>query len=170
MADSTGTCRVVFYQKEVDQEPKAFRDFEFQENIYCKVYGTYRMYKEEVVVVGSHIEQVKQHNEVVNHLMRVFVAQQERVKGAISTTKLRSATGAAAGGEKNDESRNTNIVHAEIKKFLNQSGEPFFNTDDIFKRCQGRMNRDCFAKAVNSLEENGDIYQTGNENVFGCTN
>ena len=111
MADSTGTCRVVFYQKEVDQEPSAFRNFEFQENIYCKVYGTYRMYKEEVVVVGIHIEQIKAHNEIVNHMMRVFVSQQERVKGAISTTKLRSATGgAAAGAAQNDGKQNEAVV------------------------------------------------------------
>ena len=168
MADSTGTCRVVFYQKEVDQDPKAFRDFEFQENIYCKVYGTYRMYKEEVVVVGIHIEQIKQHNEIVNHLMRTFVSQQERVKGAISTTKLRSAGG--RDDTQNDEKRNEEIVHEEIKRHLKQSGDQFFNTRQVYQRCQGKMPQSSFSAAIDSLEKNGDIYPAGDADVYGYTN
>ena len=81
--DSTTCIRAIFYQKEQDSNPKAFANYKFRRNAYVKIYGTYRSFKGETVIVGHRIEEVGEHTEIVNHLLRVFVAHKERSQGPI---------------------------------------------------------------------------------------
>jgi hypothetical protein len=45
-----------------------------RQNMYAKVFGTIRFYKEEKGIVGTHIKKVEKYDEVVNHFLQVFVA------------------------------------------------------------------------------------------------
>lgn len=78
-----------------------------------KVYGTFRVFKEEVVMVGIHVEQVKDHNEIVNHLLRVMAAQQERMKGPITHDAMKSAPGASQVSNNFEDT-----VYRAAKRFL----------------------------------------------------
>jgi DNA/RNA endonuclease YhcR with UshA esterase domain len=54
--DNTGTFKVIFYQKGENEVPIALKNFTYQENIYVKIYGTIRVFKEEKAIVGTHIK------------------------------------------------------------------------------------------------------------------
>ena len=42
--------------------------------MYVKVYGTIRVFRDDKVIVGTHIKRVDRFDEVTNHLLQVFVA------------------------------------------------------------------------------------------------
>ena len=54
--DNSGTFKVIFYQKGENEVPIALKDFHYQENIYLKIYGTIRVFREEKAIVGTHIK------------------------------------------------------------------------------------------------------------------
>ena len=53
------------------------------------MYGTIRVFKEEKAIVGTHIKRVDKFDEVTNHLLQVFVAQQLRKKGVLTNAELK---------------------------------------------------------------------------------
>jgi hypothetical protein len=55
-----------------------------RKNMYIKVFGTIRLYKEEKAIVGNHIKKVEKYDEVVNHFLQAFVASQTRQKGVLT--------------------------------------------------------------------------------------
>lgn len=57
--------------------------------MYVKVYGTIRVFKDEKAIVGTHIKRVDKFDEVTNHLLQVFVAQQLRKKGVLTSSELK---------------------------------------------------------------------------------
>ena len=57
--------------------------------LYVKVYGTIRVFKDDKVIVGTHIKRVDRFDEVTNHLLQVFVAQQMRKKGVLTSSELK---------------------------------------------------------------------------------
>lgn len=73
--------------------PSALKNFEERQNIYVRVYGSVRVFKEERAIVGSKIEEIKEHNEVTNHLLQVFVSHQARLKGSLSNEQLKNKEG-----------------------------------------------------------------------------
>ena len=54
--------------------------------MYAKIFGTIRAYKEEKGIVGTHIKKVEKFEEMTNHLLQVFVANQMRLKGILSVS------------------------------------------------------------------------------------
>lgn len=74
ISDNTSTNKVVFYQKGTNETPAALKNFEEKQNIYVKVYGTIRVFKGDRKIVGSKIETIKDHNEITNHFLQVFVS------------------------------------------------------------------------------------------------
>lgn len=71
--DGTGAFKIIFYSKGENQIPIALRNFTYIQHTYIKVYGTIRIFKAEKAVVGTHIESISKHDEVVNHLLQTFV-------------------------------------------------------------------------------------------------
>ena len=67
--DSTGTNKVIFFMKGENEVPSALKDFNQRENIYVRVYGTIRIFKEERAIVGSAITEILKHDEITNHLL-----------------------------------------------------------------------------------------------------
>jgi len=88
--DNTGTFKVIFYQKGEHETPMALKDFVYEENMYVKVYGTIRVFKEEKAIVGTHIKKIEKFDEVTNHLLQVFVGHQIRKNGVLTKTDLRA--------------------------------------------------------------------------------
>ena len=88
--DNTGSHKVIFYKKGDNEQPKALKNFEFKENIWVKVKGTVRVFKEETAVIGQHIREIEQHDEVTNHFLQIFLAHQIRRKGVLSQDHLNS--------------------------------------------------------------------------------
>lgn len=58
----------------------------YSPNKYAKIFGTVRSYKDEKVIVGTHIKNIEKYDEVTNHLLQVFVASQMRKKGVLSVS------------------------------------------------------------------------------------
>lgn len=67
--DGTSCSKVVFYSKGENEKPSALADFNEKQNVYVKVYGSVRIFKEERGIVGARIEEIKEHNEITNHLL-----------------------------------------------------------------------------------------------------
>ena len=53
--------------------------------MYAKIFGTIRVYKEEKAIVGTHVKSIEKFDEVTNHFLQTFVAQQVRMKGTLGT-------------------------------------------------------------------------------------
>jgi hypothetical protein len=84
--DNTGTCKVIFYQKDQDQLPTALRNFEYKQYMYVKIFGSVRVYKEEKAIVGTHIRPIEKFEEITNHFLQTFVAHQIRTQGVLTVT------------------------------------------------------------------------------------
>lgn len=54
--DSTASNKVIFYQKGENEVPTALKDFKEEVNIYVKVYGGVRIFKEERAIIGNTIQ------------------------------------------------------------------------------------------------------------------
>ena len=67
--DNTGTFKVIFYQKGEHEVPIALKNFQYEQFMYVKVYGTIRVFKEEKAIVGTHIKKIEKFDEVTNHLL-----------------------------------------------------------------------------------------------------
>lgn len=72
--DGTASFNCIFYQKGENEVPIALKNLEFTEGMYARIYGTIRVFKEERGLVGSNIQAITNHNEVTNHLLKVFTA------------------------------------------------------------------------------------------------
>ena len=53
--DTTASNKVIFYMKGETEVPQALKDFNQRENVYVKIYGTIRIFKEERAIVGNNI-------------------------------------------------------------------------------------------------------------------
>lgn len=53
-----------------------------------KLFGTVRLFKEEKILVGTHVKRVEKFDEVTNHYLQVFTAQQIRQKGILTVRSL----------------------------------------------------------------------------------
>ena len=74
--DSTGCIKVIFFQSDTNQVNKGLKKVNLEQtNVYLKIYGTYRVFKDEVALVGVTAMPVTEHNEITNHLLRSFVGQ-----------------------------------------------------------------------------------------------
>ena len=135
-------------------------------NTYVKVFGTYRLFKDEVVIVGHFIEQVKDHNEVTNHMLRVFAGQQSRAKGPIPVEELSTVK---PRGSAVSESKIEETVLEAIKKLISTEGLQFVDMRNVFPRCRSSMTQDQFDSAVRSLEQQGTLYSAGEDHVYGTT-
>jgi len=69
ITDSTGFNKVVFYQKGENEVPTALKGIDIQENIYVKVFGSIRVFKDERGIVGSNIKQIEKFDDLTNHLL-----------------------------------------------------------------------------------------------------
>ena len=78
--DNTGVFSVIFYNREENQTPAGLRNYEFKEEGYVKVYGSIRMFKDNKAIVGTHIYNIENHDEVTNHFLQVFIAHCVRKK------------------------------------------------------------------------------------------
>ena len=51
--DNTSIFKVIFYQKGENEVPLALKDFEYKENLYVKIFGTIRVFKNEKAIIGT---------------------------------------------------------------------------------------------------------------------
>lgn len=86
--DNTSAHKVIFYKKGDNEKPKALKDFDYKENTWVRVKGTVRVFKEETAVIGNLIQVITQHDEITNHFLQIFLAQQIRKKGVLSQDQL----------------------------------------------------------------------------------
>ena len=88
ITDSTSTSQVIFYQKGEHEVPEQLKGLNLNEleNTYVKVYCSIRVFKEKRAIVGSHIAEIKKHDDITNHLLSIFVASQMRIKGTLDST------------------------------------------------------------------------------------
>ena len=80
--------------------PTALRNFKYEQFTYAKIYGTIRVFKEDKASIGTHIKQIDKFEEITNHFLSVFVAQQIRRKGVLKARELAMDVGPSisAGG------------------------------------------------------------------------
>ena len=164
--DTTESIRAIFYQKEQDTDPRAFKDYSYESGSYVKVYGTYRLFKDEVVIVGHHIQKLADHNEITNHLLRAFTSQQARTKGPLAVEQLGASKPAQRENSMN-ESQIEEIVLSEIKKLVNRESLEFVDVRNVFPLVRRQLKQDQFDACVSSLEQKGTLYSTGDDHVYG---
>ena len=135
--DNTGTFKVIFYLKEENQIPAPLKNFNYEQFAYVKVLGTIRVFKEEKAIVGTHIKRIEKFDELTNHLLQVFVANQIRKKGVLTSQDMKSGDqhkqqqmGGNAVGEENKA-----IVYNVIKTLSEKSN--FAHKNDIFSMLRG---------------------------------
>ena len=51
-----------------------------------KLFGTVRLFKEEKILVGTHVKKIEKFDEITNHFLQVFTAQQIRLKGILTVS------------------------------------------------------------------------------------
>lgn len=73
--DGTGLFKVIFYQKEQGVIPLALKNFEYKQGAYAKLFGTVRLFKEEKILVGTHVKKIEKFDEITNHYLQIFTAQ-----------------------------------------------------------------------------------------------
>jgi hypothetical protein len=95
--DTTCSNKVIFYQKGENEVPTALKDFNSRENIYVRVYGSVRVFKEERAIVGTKIMEITKHDEIPNHFLQVFVGHNIRTKGVLSPADIKGAQGERSG-------------------------------------------------------------------------
>lgn len=86
--DNTGVFTVVFYHREENQVPTALKNFEYEQFCYVKVFGSIRVFKEQKAIVGTHIEWIKDFDEVTNHFLQVFISHCVWKKGVLKEKDL----------------------------------------------------------------------------------
>jgi hypothetical protein len=88
----------MFYHKGENQIPTALRNFQYEQFTYAKIYGNIRVFKEDKAIIGTHIKRIEKFEEITNHFLSVFVAQQIRRKGVLKARELAMDVGNTAGG------------------------------------------------------------------------
>ena len=76
--------------------PFALKNFKERENVYVRVYGSIRVFKEERAIVGNNVKEIEKHDEISNHFLQVFVAHNIRTKGVLTNADLKASQ--AIGG------------------------------------------------------------------------
>ena len=88
--DSTEQFKVIFYHKGEAEEPAAFKNFTYKDDMHVKIYGSIRVFKEEKAIVGSNIKALKSQDELTNHFLQVFVSHNIRHKGLLNNAVLKA--------------------------------------------------------------------------------
>ena len=57
--------------------------------MYVRIYGSLRVFKNDKALVGSNIQAITNHNEVVNHFLKVFTAHCIRKHGNLNNQDLK---------------------------------------------------------------------------------
>lgn len=83
VTDSTAIFKVIFYKKDEFTAPKALQDYTYQDNQYVRIFGQIRSFKEELSIVGHALQKIDDPNEVTNHFLKTFTADQFRKKGPL---------------------------------------------------------------------------------------
>jgi hypothetical protein len=172
--DNTACNKVIFYKKGTDEVPTSLKGFVERENIYVKIHGTVRVFKEERAIVGIRIQEVTDHNEITNHLLQVCVAHQARVKGTLSTDQLKNPAHLGGGqmvkvakNQSNEEA--SQIVFDLMQEVIKKQGAKFCHKKDLWTCCQNQMSQQDFNAALQTLAEDGAIYSTIDDDQFGIT-
>ena len=58
--------------------------------MYVKVFGNVRVFKEDKVIVGTHIRKITKFDEITNHFLQTCVAHCVRTKGVLTVSSIRN--------------------------------------------------------------------------------
>lgn len=179
--DNSGSFKVIFYQKGENEVPIALKNFEYQQFMYVKVFGTIRVFKEEKAIVGTHIKKIEKFDEVTNHMLNVFVAHCIRKKGILTNRELgpqgqntmsraSGAMGPSAGqgmggGRMEAGSGDAKQLIFNVMKDLSKSNK-FIHKSDIYNVLQQKMSLHDFEGALNRLQEDNVIYEGYSNDIF----
>lgn len=167
--DNTSVFKVIIYLSNGNNQPQALKNFEYRENIYVRLYGNIRMFKEERAIVGTKITEIKKHDEITNHFLQVFVGHNIRTKGVL--TPEQQTQGLAGAGRpmlRGAASADMSGQVLDLMKTVAQQGR-FAHRQDLWTMLQSRMSRDTFDQAIKTLLDDGTIYTTVDENQFAVT-
>ena len=78
ISDSTDNFKIIFYQKSESEKPRPLTEFQYKENAWVRIIGTVRVFREETCIVGMKIDLVKNHDDITNHFLQIFVAHNYR--------------------------------------------------------------------------------------------
>lgn len=147
--DNTGTFKVIFYQKGENETPIALKNFNYQQFMYVKVYGTIRVFKEEKAIVGTHIKKIEKYDEITNHLLQVFVAHCIRKEGVLTNKDLQGQQQAQHGGQSHSTTNMLAASHSntdskqqvlQVMKEIGKNSNKFIHKNDIYSVVQQYMN------------------------------
>ena len=164
LSDNTETFKVIFYKKAENEPPKALKDLEYQENQWIRVMGTVRVFKEQTAIIGNHVTIIKDHNEITNHFLQVFVAHNVRKKGVLSQDQLRSGRGQKVQAQ----GPSVDLLQL-MKQMMQRNSMRFIAKESIMQECRGRLSQTEIDNQLKFLIEDGSIYPAGNDNVFSLT-
>ena len=144
--DNTDIFKIIFYQKGENEVPTALKDFNYKENMYVRIIGSIRIFKEEKAIVGNKIQEIVKHGEVTNHFLKVFTAHAIRKHGLLTESERLNGQGQAApmGQIKKAPVNCPNLILETMKSLKNQYQQTFINKTDIWNNCQRRMDYDEF--------------------------
>ena len=91
--DNTDIFKIIFYQKGENEVPTALKDFNYKENMYVRIIGSIRIFKEEKAIVGNKIQEIVKHGEVTNHFLKVFTAHAIRKHGLLTENERLNGQG-----------------------------------------------------------------------------
>ena len=158
--------KVIFYQKDGSQVPAPLKDFEQVENVYVRIYGEIRVFKDERAIVGHFVKKVEKMDEMTNHLLQVFVASNIRTKGVLAKEQMdnKGAKPAAPRGGGKDVQATVLDLMKEVTK-----NNRFAHRNDLWTICQNQMSHQDFKNSLDALMEDGAIYTAIGDDQFGVT-
>ncbi len=68
--DSTGSYKVIFYQRSESEAPIALKNFNFDQKVqYVRVFGSVRFFENQRAVIGTAIQALDKYDDIPNHFL-----------------------------------------------------------------------------------------------------
>lgn len=150
--DNTGTFRVTFYHREENVLPKCLQNLDYEQDCYVKIFGSIRIFKDNRAIVGSHITNIVDFDELTNHFLQVFTASCVRRKGLLSNQDIQETTTGAM-----DENRVREFILETFKE--SSKGRPSINKDELFRSLKNKISYPEFEKGVKYLVDEMQLYE-----------
>ena len=68
--DNTGVFSVAFYSRGGDHEvPAALKDLQLELGMYVRIFGSLKVFKENKAIVGTHLDIIKDFDDLTHHFL-----------------------------------------------------------------------------------------------------
>lgn len=159
--DNTGCFRITFYNREENVLPNCLKQLEYKEECYVKIFGNVRKFQTSKSMVGAHIKNIKEHDEVTNHFLQVFTASAVRRNGILKDFEVseeRKEDYSSMTDEQRFEMFKKQIQQA-FDQFIDRTNRKDVSYDELFKEVSSKLSRPEFKKTVDKLVDDMAFFE-----------